>query len=435
MATTTTTQSLFFPIQDWRARAITDRPFSNARLTIPSPRFVPISCKMRRNFSSPQKRQQAKKMSPEDVPMDDSFQPNDSEDHTEKIDPENLDASLPVINFKNENHGSSDAERSGAEANAADTISSSSQNLPINETSQPNDNEDDEGHLITTDTSINPAQESTFGGEEHANSLVKSIDSSEFHEVENSGKREQFSNIQLDDLIGLIKNAEKNILLLNQARIRALEDLDIILTEKEALQGEINILETKLAETDARIKVATQEKVHVELLESQLEKLKNELSERHAIDGVEHVINENDGKQPVAVFHSLQKELKSLRKDNLSLKADVETLKEILNKVKETDERVEALEKERSSLAVSVKDLEFKLTVANDEVSRISNLKKECMDLWEKVEDLQGLLDSATKQADQAISTLQETRDLRKKVTDWKNLWKKQIHTGYRLRK
>ncbi|KAK9132461.1 hypothetical protein Scep_011989 [Stephania cephalantha] len=339
-------------------------------------------------------------MSPEDVPMNDSFQPDGSEDHTEKIDPENLDASLPAINLKNENHGSSDAEGSETEDNAADTISN---------------------------TSINPDQESTFSGEEHANSLVKSINSSEFHEaivledskslVENSGKREPFSNIRLDDLIGMIKNAEKNILLLNQARIRALEDLDKILTEKEALQGEINILETKLAETDARIKVAAQEKVHVELLEGQLEKLKNELSERHAIEGIEHDMNKNDGKQPFGEFHSLHKELKSLRKENLLLKTDVETLKETLSIVKETDERVEALEKERSSLAASVKDLEFKLTVANDEVSRISNLKKECMDLWEKIEDLQGLLDSATKQADHAISILEETRDLRKKVT------------------
>lgn len=57
-----------------------------------------------------------------------------------------------------------------------------------------------------------------------------------------------------------------DIFLLNQARVRALEDLEMILNDKNALQAQINILEIRLAETDARIKVAAQEKIHVELL-------------------------------------------------------------------------------------------------------------------------------------------------------------------------
>lgn len=67
---------------------------------------------------------------------------------------------------------------------------------------------------------------------------------------------EELSSIQFQDLINMIRNAEKSVLLLNEARVQALEDLNKIRQEKEAPQGEINVLELKLAETDAKIKVA-----------------------------------------------------------------------------------------------------------------------------------------------------------------------------------
>ncbi|KAI6703484.1 hypothetical protein NL676_012620 [Syzygium grande] len=184
---------------------------------------------------------------------------------------------------------------------------------------------------------------------------------------------QQSAGIQVEDLMGMIKNAEKNILLLNQARVSALKDLDSILSEKETLQGEINNLEMKLAETDARIRVAAQEKMHAELLEEQLEKLRSELIQRGGIE----------------------------RK---------------LNSVKDTDERVMVLEKQRFHLESALKDLESKLSVSQEDVSKLSSLKFEHKDLWEKVETLQPLLDKATKQADQAILGLQQNQELRKKV-------------------
>lgn len=214
-----------------------------------------------------------------------------------------------------------------------------------------------------------------------------------------------------------------DILLLNQARVQALDDLHKILGEKEALQGEINVLEMKLAETDARIKVATQEKIHVELLEDQLQKLQNELTCRGGSESGELDIYENQNKIPNGELvlnnngiHSLSKELDSLRTENLSLKNDIEELKEELNNVKDTDERVVMLEKERSFLESSLKELESKLSTSQEDVSKLSTLKVECKDLYEKVENLQGLLNKATKQADQAILVLQQNQELRKKV-------------------
>ncbi|KAK2642759.1 hypothetical protein Ddye_024522 [Dipteronia dyeriana] len=343
----------------------------NVRLIFSSRRFLPASCKMRqRSFSSPHKRQQVKKGSPE----------------------------LPQENADFASSGDEDFE-SGNDS----TDSESSLNEEIMDAVENNNvavehiTEQELGSIILTD-------------------LKKSL------ALDREGE-EQLSSAQLDNLISMIRTAEKNILLLNQARVQALEDLHKILEEKEALQGEINVLEMRLAETDARIKVATQEKIHVELLEDQLQKLRNELSHRGAVENIELDTNENQKKllneEPVpdnSSILSLIKELDSLRMENLSLNNDIHALKTQLNNVKNTDERVVMLEKERTFLESSLKELESKFSISQEDVSKLSSLKVECKDLYEKVENLQGLLDTATKQADQAILVLQQNQELRKKV-------------------
>ena len=209
-----------------------------------------------------------------------------------------------------------------------------------------------------------------------------------------------------------------DILLLNQVRIRALEDVERTVAEKEALQGEINALEMRLAETDARIKIAAQDKIRVELLEEQLDKLRNELSHRGLTERNELDLYNN---HEAFILHdnsvkSFSEELSSLREENISLKNDIEGLKAELGDVKNTDERVLMLERERSLLESSLKDLEVKLSGSQEDVSKLSTLKVEYKDLWEKVENLQVLLDKATTQADQAIIVLQQNQELRKKV-------------------
>lgn len=190
------------------------------------------------------------------------------------------------------------------------------------------------------------------------------------------------------------------------------------------MQGEINVLETRLAETDAQIKVANQEKIHVELLEGQLEKLRNELAQKESTEGKYSELHDlqNGGlsdANPLShnvSIHSLTEELNSLRAENASLKNAIESFKTQLSDVKNNDERLVALEKERSSLESALKDLESKLSISQDGVSQISTLTVECKDLWDKVENLQSLLDKATKQADQAVIVLQQNQDLRRKV-------------------
>ncbi|CAL0329582.1 unnamed protein product [Lupinus luteus] len=235
---------------------------------------------------------------------------------------------------------------------------------------------------------------------------------------------EQLSGGQLENLLSLIRKAEKNILLLNQARVRALENLEKILAEKESLQGEINVLEMKLAESDSRIKVATQEKINMELLEDQLEKLRTELASRGSTEGsnaefYEHQIGVLGDKYPLShndSIHSLTEELNSLREENTSLKNAIESFETQLNDVKDTDKDLVILEEERASFESALKEMESKLLMSQEDVSKLSTLRVECKDLLEKVENLQLLLDKATKHADQATTMLQQNQDLRRKV-------------------
>ncbi|XP_058095226.1 probable starch synthase 4, chloroplastic/amyloplastic [Magnolia sinica] len=323
---------------------------SNPRLSHRFSRFLPVSGKMRpRNF----RRQQVKKIPPEHQPMD--VQP--SGDGSPAVE-------IPVTDIVSNFHQETES------------------NAEINNDSS---GADFDGSTLLEET--------------------KSL-----AEIANGG--EQLSNVRLDDLIAMIRNAEKNILLLNQARVRALEDLDKILTEKEDLQGQINILEMRLAETDARLKVAAQEKIHVELLGNHLEKLKNEMTEESAHD-IYKGHNEN---VYATVSAPASEELDVLRKENIALKGCIQELGSKLANVIETEERVFSLEKERSLLQAAVKELESRFAAAQEDVSKLATLQSECKALWEKVEDLQDLLENATKEADQAIIVLQQNHELRKKV-------------------
>ncbi|XP_048438186.1 probable starch synthase 4, chloroplastic/amyloplastic isoform X3 [Pyrus x bretschneideri] len=188
----------------------------------------------------------------------------------------------------------------------------------------------------------------------------------------------------------------------------------------------MNALEMRLAETDARIRVAAQEKIKVELLENQLDNMRSDLNlntgggvERGQVEIFENEDELFNEEAPVPYrtsINALVTNLNALRLENQSLRNDVEALREELSCVKNTDERVVMLEKQRSTLESALKELELKLSVSQEDVSKLSNLKVECKGLWEKVESLQLLLDKSTKQADQAITVLQQNQEIRKKV-------------------
>lgn len=183
------------------------------------------------------------------------------------------------------------------------------------------------------------------------------------------------------------------------------------------MQAQINGLEKKLAETDARIKLAATEKVKVELLEDKLEKLKIEMSSRNSIDGGNIGEYGNTKFLPLDINAlPLGEELRCLRKENMLLMEDIQILKSRLSDMEQTEERVLILEKEKSMLDATIKDLEFRLSLAQEDVSKLAIVKSECRSLQEKVENLQVLLENATEQANQADKVLEQNHELQRKV-------------------
>ncbi|XP_009108356.1 probable starch synthase 4, chloroplastic/amyloplastic isoform X1 [Brassica rapa] len=337
---------------------------------LPSRRLLPASCKIRqqRGFDS-NKRQDIKKGSPE-----------------------------PIIPINSSLQSNSDEEDSQPDNGSADTIHSTVETNRVDSSTENRDGDVQKSEVTRLKNKHTKKKESD--GQDLNVLTVPEV--AKALSINKSGG-EQFSDGQFGELMTMIRNAEQSdILRLDQARVSALAELSKILSEKEALQGEINVLEMKLAETDERIKTAAQEKVRVELLEEQLEKLRQDMVSPPP---------ESDG-----YVLALSNEIETLRIENLSLRNDIETLKSKLESVENTDERVVVLEKECSGLESSVKDLESKLLVSQEDVSKLSSLKTECSDLWTKVESLQMLLDRATKQAEQAVLVLQQNQDLKSKV-------------------
>ncbi|XP_065000284.1 probable starch synthase 4, chloroplastic/amyloplastic [Musa acuminata AAA Group] len=324
------------------------------RARLPIARLRPslrVSGKMRnRNLSSQQKRQQAKRVPSRQFPLN-----MDTQSH------------------KNNNSEAQESSVAGISRSGEKTISS-----------------DD------ADSDINREMNVAVLTPEETNIVIE------------NDVRQSHSSIRLEDLISMIRNAEKNILLLNQARIHALKELDKILSEKEALQAEINNLEMKLAETDARIKVAAQEKINVELLERQLEKLKNEMSSKNSVkEGMHGIL---DRESPLVL------ELNDLRKENEFLKDDIQTLKLKLADISETEEHVSLLGREQSALKASFRELQSQFANAQDDVSKLDSLQCECKGLSIKVENLQALFDNARQKLDHPSLDLQQYHELQKKV-------------------
>eukprot|EP00271_Cylindrocystis_brebissonii_P008931 TRINITY_DN2346_c1_g1_i1.p1 TRINITY_DN2346_c1_g1~~TRINITY_DN2346_c1_g1_i1.p1 ORF type:complete len:1210 (+),score=398.35 TRINITY_DN2346_c1_g1_i1:1220-4849(+) len=88
------------------------------------------------------------------------------------------------------------------------------------------------------------------------------------------------SGVTLEDLLPIIKNAEKNILELNRVRVRALEELSRAQQEKKALQLQVKLLHTRLAEAEARATLVPQLREETGRLESEVAALQEEATRR-----------------------------------------------------------------------------------------------------------------------------------------------------------
>ncbi|KAG8086189.1 hypothetical protein GUJ93_ZPchr0010g8856 [Zizania palustris] len=198
------------------------------------------------------------------------------------------------------------------------------------------------------------------------------------------GRQEKFedendiSNLQLEDLIRMIQNTEKNIMLLNEARLQALEYVEKILKEKKDLERKINILETRLSETEVQLKLSTEGKFSAEI---------------------------NDSPSVL--------ELDDIKEENILLKDDIQFLKAMLIEVAETEESIFKLEKERTLLDASFRELESRFIAAQADM--LKHEPRQYDTWWEKVENLGDLLETTSNEVEHAAIILGRNHDLQDK--------------------
>ncbi|KAL5223414.1 hypothetical protein ABZP36_028127 [Zizania latifolia] len=241
---------------------------------------------------------------------------------------------------------------------------------------------DENGQLPNTSsrTSIQPLQQGTSSSsEENTNGAIGQRDEKIAvigNEQQEISKDTHFgSDFLLEDLGGIIQNIEKNILLLNQARLRAIEDVNKILTEKEVLQKEVYLLETKLSKPLA----------------------------------IEGNIDTN-------ILISIFTELIILKEENMLLKADAQFLKAKLIELAEAEEFLFKFEKECSLLDGTVREIEYGFLIAQTDIWKLTPL--EC-DIWmEKVENLQGMIGCLTNHVDKSVALLDKHSDLQDKIDE-----------------
>ncbi|KAK3138178.1 hypothetical protein QOZ80_5AG0365530 [Eleusine coracana subsp. coracana] len=224
-------------------------------------------------------------------------------------------------------------------------------------------------------TGAQPPQKNTPGAN-HRNrvSIQRDVVADSVDEEQKLEEENGLTNIQLEDLVGMIQDTEKNILLLNQARLQALERADKFRKEKEVLQQKIDILQMKLSETAVQQKLLSEEESDMENSDSQL-----------------------------------LMELDALKEENMLIKDDIKFLKTQLVEITETEESLLKLEKERALLDTSLRDLECGFIAAQSDMLKLGPLQHDAW--WEKVENLEELLESTAKQVEHAAMVLERYHD------------------------
>ncbi|BAD87397.1 glycogen (starch) synthase-like [Oryza sativa Japonica Group] len=266
---------------------------------------------------------------------------------------------------------------------------------------------EENGQLPSTSlrTSMERPQKST-SSEDDTNGAISQIDekiAAIGNEQQERSKDKHFeSDFQLEDFGEMIQNMEKNILLLNQARLQAIEDVDKILTEKEALQKKVDTLEMNLSKA-----LATKGNINTDIPGDHLEKFTKEILIESALSG---------GNPAHLCESPLFMELTVLKEENMLLKADAQFLKAKIVEFAETEEFLFKLEKERSLLDATVRELEARFLVAQTDIWKVVPLQ---YDVWmEKVENLQHMLGCLKNHVEKYAALLDQHDDLHDKIDE-----------------
>ncbi|MCO5583438.1 hypothetical protein L7F22_037349 [Adiantum nelumboides] len=190
----------------------------------------------------------------------------------------------------------------------------------------------------------------------------------------------------MEDLMKKVKDAEKNILTLNEARIQSLEQLEQIRRENDALQGQLDVLQLQLAEADVKLKAATQEKARTKLLEEEVEALKGKLSEDLDLTNVlsgrdlqKAGLSEQEKtlKSEAAKLAATVTERNQLIKENQMLHKELNLLQSELARSSGKLETIAQLQQDRASLQTKLTKMEGQLVTAESNAAELAKLNLE----------------------------------------------------------
>ncbi|GAQ78501.1 starch synthase [Klebsormidium nitens] len=195
--------------------------------------------------------------------------------------------------------------------------------------------------------------------------------------------------VTVASMMQMIKDAEKNILLLNRVRMRALEDLEQAKYRSELSANEAQLLQSRLKETDAKLHLLTQTQNKNQLLQEQVEALTAKLGEKD---------------QEVASLKKLEADLETARGEAKRVHAEKDAiegrLEELERDLTESRQRVEELEKveqAKRELEARVGELSEKLREEEGRAEARAQLERENELLREGMDELKLELDNAKK--------------------------------------
>eukprot|EP00250_Pteridium_aquilinum_P018087 c23933_g1_i1 orf=777-3914(-) len=190
----------------------------------------------------------------------------------------------------------------------------------------------------------------------------------------------------MEDLMNKVKDAEKNILMLNESRMQNLEQLEQLRRGNDTLQAQVNVLQLQLAEADMKLKAVAQERAKTKLLEQEIEVLQKKLSENSeamtaiSLQDADYMKLSEHAKameSEAVKLADVEAEKKQLMVENQMLQKEINVMLSELSKSSKETETIAQLKQERDSLQSKFSEIEAKVAMAESNALELAKLKLE----------------------------------------------------------
>ncbi|CAM6101353.1 unnamed protein product [Calypogeia fissa] len=239
------------------------------------------------------------------------------------------------------------------------------------------------------------------------------------------GEDVTLDGVSVNDLMDMIKQAERNIMLLNQARARALDDLEQAKGTKDALQGQLHVLQARLTEANEKIKLGDETIQQNRLLEEELGSLQARLAEKESslkaaleLEAEYKSLQEHSQNLASRLVASTatENQLRELSSQTETYEEEIVALRLSVADLKAREKIIEQLAVEKSGLQEYASGLELKLSELQQKVVDFASTQAHEAALREEVDQLKAQLEEVSDHSSTAKLLLQETETLRNQI-------------------